>query len=266
MSKPTLADLLNRVAVRTQPKRHMLEEFGITTLTDALAAKFISEDFYNYGITDLGLSKRAAIQTALRVEIASSRQPAKPVQITPAPAAMQQEPAMLKSHAELMAAINRSENGLTINELEAELGITTPTLRNRIADLSNQNRIVRVGQGLPGRPYRYCTPEQAADIESEQPEIKDAEPVQPTVTLENALALYAFDPELAPEPTVEPTHMLEIPKPALEFQPALLNLEQPAGLDPEITAMQTMLAALVPLDDMARSRAIGWVSSRLRMS
>lgn len=38
------------------------------------------------------------------------------------------------------------------------------------------------------------------------------------------------------------------------------------GLDPELDAMQTLLAALAELDDDARARVLGWVASRYEIN
>lgn len=261
----TLLNLLNRLAIMVQPKRQMREEFG-EIVDQALEAKYITEDFYNFGISDTGLKRRDALRAGARASITKpvapspSSVPAPPparTEVTPAPVLEQSKPVVAAStpratmnkfgemREKIFNLIDQCINGITSNELSAEAGIKTGAANPHLIKLLDGNKIVRSSKRKGGQPYRYYSSRNAPAFESQTMPHMAAK-------LEAGTKLASKRISPAPQKNLE----------TRESEPAS-SVPFNVDLKLELNAIELVFGALKPLDGHARERVYLYVKGLL---
>lgn len=256
-----LLNLLNRLAIMVQPKRLMREEFG-EVIDQALEAKYIIEDFYNFGISDSGLKHRDVLRAGSRASTAAplpasvTTPPPEPMPAEPTPApvleraepiapATTPRPTMKKlgeTRNAILHAILASGDGLTAVQVATQLNLSASGVQAHLAKLLKSEQIIRSGTGKQFDGFRYCKPDSAArfpeDIQSSYATAKPVLKIAPTKRIEAVVETRA-----AP--------MVTDP-----FDTVLDDLEL------EIAAAQNVIAALRPLKREMRDRVVRMITGR----
>ena len=258
-----LRKLCGRLLHTTAPRHELITNYGETILELATEKQFVTCDFFkSYDLTDAGrmffnaaptaapappVSPRAIEQhQALEALGLGSLLPAAAQAVptpTPEPEHIPEEQTMMPTETKpvlergtVRAAIDSALTAVpkTLLELALEIGAKPGIIALHIKSLTELGLITRSGEGLPGRPYKYSR--SGSVPQAQEPERSSLEEARARVSKARA------------------TQIVKKPAPSL------------SSVDPEITAMQNMVAALEPLNRIAQVRIMSWLASRLELA
>lgn len=257
----TLADasqlrkLCGRLLHTTAPQHELITNYGEAILELATEKQFVTSDFFkSYGLTDAGrmffnaappvppraIEQHQALEALGLGSLLPAAAQAAP---TPTPEHVPEEQTMMPTETKpvlergtVRAAIDSALTAVpkTVPEIALQIGAKPGIIALHIKSLTELGLITRTGEGLPGRPYKYSR--SGSVPQAQEPERSSLEEARARVSKARA------------------TQIVKKPAPSL------------SSVDPEITAMQNMVAALEPLNRIAQVRIMSWLASRLELA
>jgi DNA-binding Lrp family transcriptional regulator len=271
-----LLNLLNRLSVMVQPKRIMREEFG-EVIDQALTAGWITQDFFNFGISDAGTKHRDGLRAAGRAGAAKPVAPAAARTLAPEPKLEPETTPDLEPEPVSTPPVPIPEPELEIAPITAKEEApvnSTPTTeapkpleRDRVrAGILNflqsgsQKTVGEIAEKL-GKSTSSISSDLKKMAETGRIErTGEGLPGRPYMYSLPSDSLEPSIPAL-PDP-VEPTETVDHSR--WNAAPLIQNLQSKMPkLDPELEAMKSIVETLEPLGHDVRDRVMQWAGKRL---